>query len=255
MSIPEASNKTPPRAASREEYTAKYQPQAKVIQEVSGAAVLATCAGKVVENAFDSNAFNVYRANVLEAAGQPTDPIEMMIIEQLLWAHHRIGILQTEAVCAKTVEAAILYNTAAARLMAEFRKSSLALREYRTPVVQKNITVVKQQNVAAGDQQIAYLDGNSAVPSGVGKNRDTELVSNSLEAITHEHQTTLIPQPQTSRGRAAEPCHAWAIDAGRARAAEGSGPCKPTMETIYRPEDGGGENPLGDKRAISTEGE
>jgi hypothetical protein len=39
--------------------------------------------------------------------------------------------LHIQATKAKTVEATALYN-AAARLMAEFRKTSLALREYRT---------------------------------------------------------------------------------------------------------------------------
>ncbi len=155
---------------------------------------------------------------------------------------------------ATTTEAAALYNAAAARLMAEFRKTSLALREYRTPVLQKQITVVKQQNLAAGDQQIAYLDGQAARPSGrAAKNHDTKLGNNRQEAITHEPQTVFIPQPKTGRGRAAEPIPARSVDATRPQAIAAGGPCEPTVAAIHGPYNGGGESPIGSEWPFWTE--
>jgi hypothetical protein len=224
------------------EALAKYQPQARAIQEIAVAAVLATCVGGNYGQDFGSCAFKAYRDNVLEAAGQPTDPIEVMLVEQLLLAHHRISDMHTQAVTAKTVEAAALHNAAAARLMAEFRRTSLALREYRTPVVPKNVTVVKQQNLAAGDQQIAYLDGQTATRPGPARNRDSELGSNRQEAIAHERQATFIPQPQASGGRATEPVPARPADASRPGAIAASSTCEPAMGAIYRPENGSGQS-------------
>jgi hypothetical protein len=177
-----------------------------------------------------------------------------MLIQQLLLAHHRIGDLQVQAAKATTTEAAALYSAAAARLMAEFRKTSMALREYRTPVLQKQITVVKQQNLAAGDQQIAYLDGQAARPSGrAAKNHDTKLGNNRQEAITHEPQTVFIPQPKTGRGRAAEPIPARSVDATRPQAIAAGGPCEPTVAAIHGPENGGGESPIGSEWPFWTE--
>jgi len=234
---------------------ADFQPRARAIQETSAAAALATCAGKVFGKDFGACAFKAYHDNVLEAAGQPTDPIETMLIEQLLLAHHRIADLNVQAVSAATTEAAALYNAAAARLMAEFRKTSLALREYRTPVVPKQITVVKQQNVAAGDQKIAYLDGTAAQPSGrTAKTLDTELESKHQKAITHELPTDIIPQPQTRSSRAAEPVPARSVNIGRPRAAAAGGSCQPTVAAIDRPENGSGESSIGGELPFWEEG-
>ena len=40
-------------------------------------------------------------------------------------------------------------NAAATKLTAEIRRLCLAVREYRAPITPKNVTVVRQQNVAA----------------------------------------------------------------------------------------------------------
>lgn len=236
MNAPTQQSKVSRPASSMKEALAKYQPQARAIQETSAAAALATCMGKVFGDEFGSCAFKAYRDNVLEAAGQPVDPVEVMLVEQLLLAHHRIADLHTQATNAKTTEAAALYNAAAVRLMGEFRKTSLALREYRTPVVPKHVTVVKQQNLAAGDQQIAYLDGKAAVPSGTAKNRDIELGSNHLEAIAHEPQTAFIPQPQTSGGRTAESVATWSADARRPQTLAAGSVREPAVGAIHRAE-------------------
>lgn len=228
-----------PSANSKKDALAKYQPQAKAIQETSAAAVLATCMDKDYGEDFGSCAFKAYHDNVLEAAGQPSDPIEVMLVEQLLWAHHRIGDLHTQAASAKTTEAARLFNAAAVRLMGEFRKTSLALREYRTPVVPKQVTVVKQQNLAAGDQQVAYLDRPAAGRLATDKSCDSKLGSKQ-EAIEHEPQNPLFPEPQTGGSWAAEPVLAGSVDAARPRAVAAGGPGESAVGAIHRPEDGGG---------------
>ena len=254
MNTPTQPNTASRPASTMKEALAKYQPQARAIKETSAAAVLATCVGKIFGKEFGSCAFKAYHDNVLEAAGQPTDPIEIMLVEQLLLAYHRIGDLHTQAASAKTVDAAAVYNAAAARLMGEFRKTSLALREYRTPVVPKNVTVVKQQNVATGDQQIAYLDGKAAMSSRPATNPDIELGSNRQEAMTHEPQTVFIPQPQTGKGRAAEPIPARSLDAAGTRATSASGSCEPAVGAIHRSENDVRSSSIGGQRPKSPEG-
>ena len=64
-------------------------------------------------------------------------------------------------------EMAEAYTASAAKLMAEHRRLTLALRQYRAPVLAKQVTVVK--NVAAGDQQVAVMQGDGAGRPRPGK--------------------------------------------------------------------------------------
>lgn len=192
----------------------KYRPNALAIQETSASVVLATCMSGSFGKFISSCGFKAYRDSVLQASGQPSDPLEIMMIEQLLICHHRVGDLHVNASQATTAEEAAIYNAAAVRLMGEFRRTTLALREYRTPVVPRQVTVVKQQNLAAGDQQIAYLDGKTTTQAESTRNCDSELGSNRQEAIAHEQPTNFRAQSKTSSSWAPEPVSARAIDAG-----------------------------------------
>ena len=79
----------------------------------------------------DAQAYKIYRDRLLADCGNPTDPIEIMIIEQLSLAHFNLGLLSCKAANAGKVEAVGVYSGAAARLMGEFRRSALALQAYR----------------------------------------------------------------------------------------------------------------------------
>jgi hypothetical protein len=54
-----------------------------------------------------------------------------MLIEQLCMAHWRIAQIHASAGQAKSMEGTKLYNTVAARLLGEFRRTALALRAYQ----------------------------------------------------------------------------------------------------------------------------
>jgi hypothetical protein len=64
-------------------------------------------------------------------AGDPSDPVEQMLLEQLTLAHFRIGQLHASAGGAQTIEGAKILNGAACRMLAEFRKTVAVLKEYR----------------------------------------------------------------------------------------------------------------------------
>jgi hypothetical protein len=79
----------------------------------------------------DPTGCRCYLDAVIRDAGGPTDPIEVMMLEQLALAHHRIAQLHGCAGQANQPEAVKVYSAAAARLWGEFRRTALALRLYR----------------------------------------------------------------------------------------------------------------------------
>jgi hypothetical protein len=79
----------------------------------------------------DVEAYQLYRDQMLSGAGNPSDPVERMILEQLILAHLNVGLLQYKATNAGTIQATAAYASASARLIAEFRRSALALQAYR----------------------------------------------------------------------------------------------------------------------------
>ena len=57
----------------------------------------------------DQRAYKIYRDDLLADCGNPTDPIEIMIIEQLALAHFGVGLLSCKAANAGKVEAVGVY--------------------------------------------------------------------------------------------------------------------------------------------------
>ena len=76
----------------------------------------------------------VFLERLLKDAGSPTDPVEVMMLEQLAFAHFRIADLHVGAGLASGIEAIRVYNAVAARLLGEFRRTALALRAYRSRI-------------------------------------------------------------------------------------------------------------------------
>lgn len=105
--------------------------EAEAIKEVSFAAYMATALH--LDGQFGPTGYRLYLLQLLEAAGDPKDPIERMLIEQAALMHHRIGQLHADAARVKSAIAAKIYNGATARLLGEFRRTALAIREYRSP--------------------------------------------------------------------------------------------------------------------------
>ena len=161
-----------------------YQRDATIVSEMSVAGVLSVVVGKNLQNAVRPAGFKIYRDDFLKASGAPEDPLEVVMLEQIAVAHHRILSLHAEAAQAETAEMIEVLNAAATKLAAELRRLCLAVREYRSPITAKHVTLVKQQNLAGGDQQIALVDKS---PSGSTDNLAAISDStNQKKAITHE---------------------------------------------------------------------
>jgi len=80
---------------------------------------------------FDAGAYVLYLERLLEEAGNPTDPVEKMLLKQLAIADFRIAQLHCSAAATDAIEVVKIYNSAAARLTGEFRRVALALSVYR----------------------------------------------------------------------------------------------------------------------------
>ncbi len=76
-------------------------------------------------------AFRVYRDRLLLEAGNPTDPIEIMLIEQIAMAHFHIGRLHLRSCSTEHHKLATAYADAATRLLGELRRCTLALEDFR----------------------------------------------------------------------------------------------------------------------------
>jgi hypothetical protein len=187
--------------------------QAILIREAFASSILASIASGHLGSFATAEGFKVFCDQYLAASGNPTDPAEVMLCQQLLWSHHRIGQLLVASAAATSPELVEAYGTAAVKLMAEHRRSTMALREYRAPVSARQVTLVK--NVAAGNQQVAVMQGDSAA-SRPGKKPDpTQLVSND-GVLAHDKQPTA--HPQADRGTS-QPREASGRNARRAATA------------------------------------
>lgn len=127
------------------------------------------------------------------AAGVAGNPIEQILVDGVMLAHVQAARLMSKAE-GQSPDVAEVYHNASAKYLGETRKLALALKEFRSPVVAKQVTVVQQQNVAHGDQQVASLTTNvtpmASLPAVCSAEFATVVTEayGPVAAITHEPQ-------------------------------------------------------------------
>ena len=84
-----------------------------------------------MENMIGAAGCRVYLDERIQESGNPSDPVEIMLLEQLTMCHQYSIQMQALSKKAEGIEAIELYMSGAARLSGEFRKTALALKEYR----------------------------------------------------------------------------------------------------------------------------
>ena len=103
--------------------------QSLAVKHVIAPAALATVMG--VESKIETSGCRVYLDDLARESGNPSDPVEIMLLEQTAMCHLLSMKLQSKASGVEGTEAIELYMSGAARLSSEFRKTALALKEYR----------------------------------------------------------------------------------------------------------------------------
>jgi hypothetical protein len=192
----------------------KKQTDFEVVQHREKAipACLNSILGKANESVFSAV---FYLKGYLKDAGWKTDPVERVLLEQLLLAHHRLSLLQAEAQAAKGAELVKVYNTAATRLMGEVRRLALAIRQYRLPPSGRSFSVVHQQNVAAGTagQQVTYVDQSTPAEDKVSfSSRSIELEDNDHGNHAPGRFNTQTQERSPREGRADQRAEAATLD-------------------------------------------
>ena len=116
-----------------------------------------------------THAFPVYRKRMLAEAGDPSDPIERMLMEQLALAHFSIGKLRIRRSCVvNTPKMALTYSGSATRLLGKFRRCTLATEDFRG----KRAARTERRDSVPHDSSAALDKVNGHVrPTGVGNEK------------------------------------------------------------------------------------
>jgi hypothetical protein len=105
--------------------------KAAQLRDVVPASYIYAAAAGLFHGAVDVASCQVYLHQMFQEAGNPVDPVARMMIEQLAMAHHAIGRLHVRAATRESLAEVVAYHGVLARLMSEFRKTSLALQGLR----------------------------------------------------------------------------------------------------------------------------
>ena len=130
--FPNSTKKTKTKKPTPEQLTRSTKSsleQAYAVKEAIVPAMLATVLG--IEKTIGASGYRIYLDELIRDSGDPTDRVEIMLLEQIVMCHHRSMQMHTHAEKAQGTEAIEMYMAAGSRLSAEFRKSVLALKEYR----------------------------------------------------------------------------------------------------------------------------
>jgi hypothetical protein len=180
------------------------------LRNKTAAAYLSVAAAGTPGSSLPPQAFAEYMQQLLAEAGNPRDPIERMLIEQIALAHHNIGRLYSRAASAQHLDQAKAYYAASVRLLAEFRRSVLAWKKYREPASVRNFTVVKQQNLAQ-NQQVAFIEPTAALPGCEEPSEDPTNIGYSgmvTGVLQHGEEGPSCYRSETQRNCPAEPVQA-----------------------------------------------
>ena len=175
-----------PTAATGDHKATQFQPPPELIhalasslREMTGAAHLSEAVAKSLTDRIPGEAFKIYRDRLIQDSGNPTDPIEVMLIEQIAMAHFHIGRLYLRACHTDNHKLATAYADAATRLLAEFRRCTLALEDFR-------------EKQAARKDRAACIDAvNKPVPvESNGKSHHRASANGKKKAVGSQLRTT-----------------------------------------------------------------
>jgi len=127
---------------------------ARNLAETSGAMFMYSSMAGVFREA-DALAYKKYRDQLVLDCGAPTDPVEIMLIEQLALAHLNAGRLHFRAANAEGLDGARVYGGLAVLLQGELRRTALALKAYRSNS--------RSQEVVAQDERTAQFEAAEPV--------------------------------------------------------------------------------------------
>ena len=138
----------------------------------------------------DLVAFKLYRDRFLADCGNPTDPIEIILVEQIVMAHLIVGHLQVKGANEVSIESVGVYLGAAARLTGELRRTALALQAFRL--------AARQLNNAAGRESMFAGEPAHDIEDDSKKSADNE--KETAPGSTDEECPPYLPLRRSATG-------------------------------------------------------
>jgi hypothetical protein len=105
--------------------------KAQRLRDFGPAAYLYGASAPLLGEAIDVETWKLYLDGFLQELGSPADPVARLMIQQLALAHFALGRLHVRASTRILPQEVAAYSAAISRLMAEFRRTALALKAYR----------------------------------------------------------------------------------------------------------------------------
>ena len=148
--------------------TARDTSHALNLRDVTAAGWLWWIMSTMLSDKISPEAFKQYRDILLEDAGSPSDPLEIMLIEQLALAHFSIGRLQVKSCSMEVPKLATAYADSATRLLGEFRRCTLALEDFRSKQAAR-----KRESASndAAEKTVPAARNGESLPSTNGKKK------------------------------------------------------------------------------------
>ncbi len=116
----------------------------QIDERIFPAFLFSTLKGSVGDQ-IDPEVYQAWVKKQLRESGSPRDPIERLLVEQVLLAHQHVCILTNRSTTSKSAKDTAAYATAVARLQAEIRRTSLALKEYRQAAGGRSFKVMSDE--------------------------------------------------------------------------------------------------------------
>jgi len=104
--------------------------KAQRLRDFGPAAYLYGASAPLLGEALDVDTWKLYLDGFLKELGSPADPVARLMIQQLAMAHFALGRLHVRAATRVLPQEVAVYSAAIGRLMAEFRRTALALKAY-----------------------------------------------------------------------------------------------------------------------------
>ena len=105
--------------------------KAQRLRDLGPAVYLYGASASLLGEAIDIATWRIWLDGFLKELGSPADPVVKLMAEQLALAHFAIANLHVRASHRLSPAEVAAYHVAIGRLMAEFRRSAVALRVYR----------------------------------------------------------------------------------------------------------------------------
>lgn len=169
----------------------------------------------------DWEAFRLYRDRLLTDSGAPTDPVEVMVLEELALAHFCVGLMACKTTNAGQANVTAAYASAMARLIGEVRRNALALQAYRHANRQLGRDPLPDAGIVMG--RVDRADGDQ------GKNDPLDELGATTETTDAGGSIIPYPQPEAVGDQPPQPREVARPDARGKGAGSRRGPAEPSL--------------------------